>query len=119
MIASSVIVREHHLLVASAIRNGGRCWTATSERIIRELRGVNLSLMDNSHLSQIEVRCNNNINMHLIVTESILFLSFPRLDGTIDLQNVIISKDPDSLEWGRVLFYYFFCGSKRIESSRR
>ena len=80
---------------------------------------MNLSLMDNSHLSQIEVRCNNNINMHLIVTESILFLSFPRLDGTIDLQNVIISKDPDSLEWGRVLFYYFFCGSKRIESSRR
>ena len=48
--------------------------------------------MDSSHLSQIEVRIHEHINMHLIVTESHLILSLPRQDGCIDLQNVIISK---------------------------
>ena len=75
--------------------------------------------MDSSHLSQIEVRINEHINMHLIVTESHLVLSLPRLDGCIDLQNVIISKDPEALEWGRMLFYYFFYSSPKIESNHR
>ena len=71
--------------------------------------------MDSSHLSQIEVRINEHINMHLIVTESHLVLSLPRLDGSIDLQNVIISKDPEAVEWGRMLFYYFLNGSEKVE----
>jgi len=119
MIASSVIIPEHHLHVAAAVRNGARCQTATSQRIVQELQGKNLSLMDKSNLSQIEVRIHEHINMHLIVTESHLILSLPRLDGFIDLQNVIVSKDPEALEWGRMLFYNFFYGSSQIESSHR
>ena len=119
MIASSVIIPEHHLHVAAAVRNGAKCQTATSQRIVQELQGKNLALMDSSHLSQIEVRINEHINMHLIVTESHLVLSLPRLDGCIDLQNVIISKDPEALEWGRMLFYYFFYSSPKIESNHR
>jgi predicted transcriptional regulator len=117
MIASSFIIPEHHLHVAAAICNGARCQTVTSQRIIQELQGKNLTIMDNLHLSQIEVRVHNNINMHLIVTESHLILSLPRLDGCIDLQNIIISKDSEALKWSRMLFYYFFYGSSKVESS--
>ena len=53
--------------------------------------------------------------MHLIVTESHLFLSLPRTDGTPDLQNIIINKDPQALEWGRMLFYYLLSGSEKID----
>jgi len=119
MIASSFITPEHHLHVAAAVRNGAQCQTATSQRIVQELEEKNLSLMDSSHLSQIEVRIHEHINMHLIVTESHLVLSLPRLDGSIDLQNVIISKDREALNWGRTLFYYFFYGSPKIESNHR
>ena len=55
------------------------------------------------------------INLHIIVTESHLVLSLPRLDGSIDLQNVIISKNQEALEWGRMLFYHFLSGSEKVD----
>jgi predicted transcriptional regulator len=41
------------------------------------------------------------------VTESHLLLSLPRTDGTPDLQNIIINKHPEAVEWGRMLYFYF------------
>jgi len=50
-----------------------------------------------------------------MVTESHLVHSLPRLDGSIDLQNVIISKNQEALEWGRMLFYHFLSGSEKVD----
>jgi predicted transcriptional regulator len=41
------------------------------------------------------------------VTETHLILALPRLDGTSDLENIIISKDQESLNCARILFYHF------------
>ena len=56
--------------------------------------------------SRIELYRHNSINLRLIETETHLFLSLPRTDGTPDLQNIIINKDPEGLEWGRMLYFY-------------
>ena len=57
--------------------------------------------------SRIELYRHNSINLHLIVTETHLFLSLPRTDGTPDLQNIIINKHLEAVEWGRMLYLYF------------
>ena len=62
-----------------------------------------------------ELYCHNNINLHLIIADSHLFLALPRLDGTYDLENVIISREEAALEWGSMLFYYFLSGSQKVD----
>jgi predicted transcriptional regulator len=53
--------------------------------------------------------------MHLIVTDSHHFLALPRLDGTSDLENIIISKDQQALNWSRMLFYHFLSLSEKVD----
>jgi len=87
-----------------------------SHRIIQEMRRRgSYALRDESLHSRIKLHCRNDINMHLIVTESHLFLALPRPDGTLDLQNIIVSRDPQALEWGRMLFYYFLSGAEKVD----
>ena len=62
-----------------------------------------------------QLHSHSNVNMHLIVTESHLFLALPRLDGTSDLENIIISKDQESLNWARMLFYHFLGLSEKVD----
>jgi predicted transcriptional regulator len=50
-----------------------------------------------------------------MVTETHLFLTLPRLDKTYDLENIIISKDPQAVQWGRMLFYYFKSDAERVD----
>ena len=82
LVASSTMVAEHQMTVAQAVREGGDLQTVTTERIIQELRQRGIALRDESLHSRIELHCRNDINLHLIVTESHLFLALPRLDGT-------------------------------------
>ena len=110
------MVPEHQMTVAQAVREGGDLHTVTTERIIQELRQRgSYALRDESLHSRIKLHCRNDINMHLIVTESHLFLALPRPDGTLDLQNIIVSRDPQALEWGRMLFYYFLSGAEKVD----
>jgi hypothetical protein len=43
------------------------------------------------------------------------FAAESRLDKTYDLENIIISKDPQALEWGRLLFLYFQSSAEKID----
>ena len=36
-------------------------------------------------------------------------------DGTPDLQNIIIGKDPEALDWTRLLFLHFQSGSEKVD----
>jgi len=82
---------------------------------MQELRLKNHALKDDSLRGRIELHCYNHINMHLIVTDSHLFLALPRLDGTSDLENIIISKDQQALNWARMLFYQFLSVSEKVD----
>ena len=62
-----------------------------------------------------ELHCHKNINLHLIVADSHLFLALPRQDGTCDLENIIISREEEAVEWGRMLFYYFLSGAEKVD----
>jgi len=115
LVASSTLVPEHQLTVGQAVRDGGRLQSVTTPRIIQELRLKSYILRDASLRSRTELFSRNEINLHLMVTESHLFLALPRLDRTYDLENIIISKDPLAVEWGRMLFYYFLSGSQKVD----
>ena len=106
-------------MVARAVKEEGSLHAITSDRIIQELRLKSYILKDESLRRRIKLYSRSEINLHLVVTETHLFLALPRLDGSIDLQNVIISKYPEALKWGRMLFYYFFYSSPKIESNHR
>jgi len=115
LVASSTLAPEHHLTVAQAVREGGRLQSVTTPRIIQELRLKSYILRDASLRSRTELFSRSEINLHLMVTESHLFLALPRLDKTYDLENIIISKEPQAVEWGRMLFYYFLSGSQKVD----
>lgn len=100
--------------MGQAVREGERLQSVTS-RIIQDLRLKIYALKDESLRGRIELCSRSQINLHLMVTECHLFLALPRLDRTYDLQNIIISKDPLVLEWGRMLFYYFRSGGKLVD----
>ena len=119
LVASTAPVPEHQLTVARAVGEGGYLKAVTTAGVIQELRLKNHVLKDDSLHSRMELYCHNNINLHLIVADSHLILALPRQDGTADLENIIISREEEALEWGRMLFYYFFYGSPRIESNHR
>jgi predicted transcriptional regulator len=114
-VAYSTQVPEHQLTVANAVREGGHLQAITSERIMQELRRRNHALKDDSLRGRMQLHCHSHINMHLIVTDSHLFLALPRLDGTSDLENIIISKDPEALNWARMLFYQFLSLSEKVD----
>ena len=101
--------------MATAVKEGGCLQTITTARIIQELRLKNHALQDESLRSRIELYSRSEINLHLIVTETHLFLALPRLDRTYDLENIIISKDPLAVEWGRMLFYYFLSSGEKVD----
>lgn len=115
LVASSALVPEHQLTAVQAVREGGYLQAITTEKIIQELRRKNHALQDEALRGRIELYSRNKINLHLIVTESCFFLALPRLDGSYDLENIIISKDPEAVEWGSILFYYFLNGSEKID----
>ena len=115
LVASSTLVPEHQIAVGQAVRDGGRLQSITTPRIIQELRLKSYILRDESLRSRTELFSLSEINLHLIVTESHLFLALPRLDRTYDLENIIISKDPEAVEWGRMLFYYFKSDAERVD----
>jgi len=115
LVASSTLVPEQQQTVARAVREGGSLQTVTTARIIQELRLKSYALKDESLRIRTELYSRSEINLHLIVTETHLFLALPRLDRTYDLENIIISKDPEAVEWGRMLFYYFLNGSEKVE----
>jgi len=56
---------------------------------MQELQRRNHSLKDESLRSRTELHCHSHVNLHLIVTDSHLFLALPRQDGTADLENII------------------------------
>jgi predicted transcriptional regulator len=101
LVASSTLVPEHQLTVANAVREGGHLHAITSERIMQELRRRNQILKDDSLRGRIELHCHSHVNMHLIVTYTHLFLALPRLEGTSDLENIIISKGSGISELGQ------------------
>ncbi len=117
LVASSTLVPEQQLAAARAVREGGSLKTVTTARILQELRLKSYILRDESLRSRTELYSRSEINLHLMVTETHLFLALPRLDRTYDLENIIISKEPLAVEWGRMLFYYFLSGSEKVDLS--
>ena len=116
LVASSTMVPEHQMTVAQAVGEGGDLHTVTTERILQELRQRgSYALRDASLHSRIKLHCRNDINLHLIVTESHLFLALPRPDGTLDLQNIKVSRNQEALNWGRMLFYYFLSDAEKVD----
>ena len=115
LVASSTLVSEHQLTVARAVKEGASLQSITTPRVIQELRLESYILRDESLRSRTELFSRSEINLHLIVTESHLFLALPCLDRTYDLENIIISKDPEAVEWGRMLFYYFKSDAERVD----
>ena len=115
LVASSTLVPEHQLTVGQAVKDGGRLQSVTTPRIIQDLRLKSYALKDESDRGRIELFSRSEINLHLVVTETHLFLALPRLDRTYDLENIIISKDPRALEWGRMLFYYFLSSAELVD----
>ena len=114
--ASSILVPEHQITVGQAVREGGRLQSVTTPRIMQELRLKNNILRDESLRSRTELYSRSEINLHLIVTETHLFLALPSLDKNYDLENIISSsKDPQAVEWGRMHFYYFQSGAEKID----
>lgn len=66
------------------------------------------------HILKEMVGCDNlkiyrikEANFSLWVTESNLFLGLRRFDGCYDLENVIICKTENGLEWGNMLFDHY------------
>jgi predicted transcriptional regulator len=115
LVASFTLVPDHQLTVAQAVREGGHLQAVSSDRILQELRLQSHALKDVSLHSRKELYRHNNVNLHLIVTESHLILALPRLDGTCDLENIIISKDREALNWGRMLYYYFQSYGEKVD----
>ena len=115
LVASSTLVPEQQQTVARAVREGGSLQTVTTARIIQELRLKSYALKDESLRIRTELFSRSEINLHLIVTETHLFLALPRLDRTYDLENIIISKDPQALEWGKLLFLYFQSSAEKVD----
>ncbi len=113
--ASSTLVPEQQMAAAQAVSKGGSLQTVTTARIIQELRLKSYALKDKSLHSRIELYSRSEINLHLVVTETHLILALPRLDKTYDLENIIISKDPQALEWGRLLFLYFQSSAEKVD----
>ena len=113
--AFSTLFPEHQMTLANAVREGGHLQAVTTARIIQELSLRSHALKDDSLRGRMELHCHNNINMHLIVADSHLFLALPRQDGTYDLENIIINREKAALEWGRMLFYYFLSGSQKVD----
>ena len=103
--------------MAQAVKEGGRLQSITTPRVIQELRLKSYILRDESLRSRTELYSRSEINLHLMVTETHLFLALPRLDRTYDLENIIISKDPQAVEWGRMLFYYFLSSGEKVDLS--
>ena len=82
LMASSILVLEHQITVGQAVREGGRLQSITTPRIIQELGLKCYILRDESLRGRIELYSRSEINLHLIVTETHLFLVLPRLDKT-------------------------------------
>lgn len=76
---------------------------------------ISHALKDNSLRDRFEIYCSNKFNLHLIVTDTHLFLALPRLDGSFDLENIIISRDPQALQWAGLLFYHFQSRSEKVD----
>jgi predicted transcriptional regulator len=115
LVATSAIIPEHQLAAANAVREGASMKVVTSERIVQELRLKSNALKDHSLRDRFEVYRSNNFNLHLIITDSHLFMALPRLDGSFDLENIIISRDPQALQWASLLFYHFQSGAQKID----
>jgi len=115
LVASSTMIPDQQLTVANAVREGTRLQAVTTARIIQKLSLRSHALKDDSLHGRMELHCHNNINMHLIVADSHLFLALPRQDGTADMENIIISREEAAVEWGRMLFYYFLSGSEKVD----
>mgnify|MGYP000963262072 CR=1 FL=1 len=115
LVASSTLVPEQQQTVARAVREGGSLQTVTTARIIQELRLKSYALKDESLRIRTELFSRSEINLHLMVTETHLFLALPRLDRTYDLENIIISKDPQAVEWGKLLFLYFQSSAEKVD----
>jgi predicted transcriptional regulator len=109
------MIPDQQLTVANAVRERARLQAVTSKRIIQELSLRSHALKDDSLHGRMELHCHNNINMHLIVADSHLFLALPRQDGTSDLENIIISREEEALGWGRMLFYHFRSDSEKVD----
>lgn len=77
LVASSTLVPEQQQTVARAVREGGSLQTVTTARIIQELRLKSYILRDSTLRSRTELYSRSEINLHLIVTETHLFLALP------------------------------------------
>lgn len=104
----SVVTSDNVESIANAIKNKADVEMIISDTVLQTLR------RHYHHILKEMVGCDNlkiyrikEANFSLWVTESNLFLGLRRFDGCYDLENVIICKTENGLEWGNMLFDHY------------
>lgn len=103
-----IITTNHAKAMANAIKNGAIAELILSNKLQQALRKNYIPILkeilgyDNLKIYRIK-----EANLNLCVTESKFFLGAHRLDGSYDLENILIFKNEKSLAWGNLLFSYY------------
>lgn len=104
----SAVTTDYVNSIANAIKNDANVELILSDKVQQTLRDnythiwKEISKYDNLKIYRIR-----EVNFNLCVTESVLFLGLRRLDGSYDLENIIVCKSDTGLMWGNTLFCHY------------
>jgi len=108
---SSIMVPEQVRAIVNAAGNGANVTIITEKRTLAQRKYfIDLHGEISGYKNLKIYYTNDELNMNMIITESLLTLILRRFDGSYDLDDVIISKDQEAIEWGRMLFCHFING---------
>jgi len=117
---SSIIIPELARSMLLAARNGAEASGILSGEILHSLKTDFVGILDEAFSYEtVKVYRNDNAKIFLIVTESHIFFGLHRLDGSFDLDNIIISNEEGARIWGNALFDHFLRGSEKANDSWR
>lgn len=104
----SIITTNHVGVIANAIKHGSDVEVIMSDRVLRTFRRnyahILEEILGHSNLKTYRIK---EAKFSLWVTESNLFLGLYRSDGCYDLENILICKSENAIEWGNTLFHHF------------
>ncbi len=114
----SAVTSDHVKSITNAIKNEADVEIIISDRVLQTLRKhYTYILRETVGYDNLKIYRIKEANFSLWVTESNLFLGLHRFDGCYDLENVIICKSENGLEWGNMLFNHYRKKSGAINSS--
>jgi predicted transcriptional regulator len=90
-------LQQHGEIIRERLLNGIKVRTLVQESLLESIKG-DIITVDSG-----EMRCIPRVCSTLIITEKIMGISLPRLDGKMDYQ-VFAGIDPESMRWASDLF---------------